>query len=680
MEAQLSLFIPALTPALDSNGNPISGATWNFYRTGTSSPESVYADFELETELGAVVTANSSGKFVPIYLDPTVTYRAVLEDEDSSTIDDIDPYNTGTGTAGQTVDITDFGIVAGDDDALAESNSDAVDGLLAFLLANNPTPASGGNPAIRVTAPAGHFRFAEPWVVKCALWLEGQSNSQRAGYATTFDFDLGGFEFHGPWTDHDGILGAATTTASGWRLENIACNSRAAAGTGHHGLHAVIRGDVIRCTFNAFPGDGIRIESITGFGASSGLHPNNANSARILFCQCGGNGGNGIHLLNGDANVISTYGCDVYSNGGFGIYDDAFLSNSHIGHHSAGNGLGFIYEGHKMGAVGAACAVPWPAWVTGTAYAVVNPGGQYRTNASKLYLLQKAGAGNTANAPTHTDTDGVTEADGYKWAYAGTSLYCWYHTAIGQTVAASTTTPGTNQAVWVPFYFGTGPIDGIPLWVSGMTWKNGGSYGGNSAVADSVWEACYGEDGQPPAQVRSPQLSIGGQAAVSQWSASAQIKGRNGAILNPGGFLAEKRYYNGEFLTAKFGGDLGAGGWLTLSHPTLHPDAFYGNQDVDTKFELGVSGAFITFTGTNTAFTGGRSTAQAGKVVVSEIFLGTGAAARSISRAAAAPTSGYHAVGEIVYNTVPVAGGKIGWVCVTAGEPGVWNLYGAIDP
>lgn len=35
--------------------------------------------------------------------------------------------------------------------------------------------------------------------------------------------------------------------------------------------------------------------------------------------------------------------------------------------------------------------------------------------------------------------------------------------------------------------------------------------------------------------------------------------------------------------------------------------------------------------------------------------------------------------GDIVFNSTPSAGGKIGWVCVTAGKPGVWKAFGAID-
>jgi hypothetical protein len=44
----------------------------------------------------------------------------------------------------------------------------------------------------------------------------------------------------------------------------------------------------------------------------------------------------------------------------------------------------------------------------------------------------------------------------------------------------------------------------------------------------------------------------------------------------------------------------------------------------------------------------------------------------------AAPTTGTWVVGDIVYQATPVAGGNIGFVCVTAGTPGTWKTFGAI--
>jgi hypothetical protein len=47
--------------------------------------------------------------------------------------------------------------------------------------------------------------------------------------------------------------------------------------------------------------------------------------------------------------------------------------------------------------------------------------------------------------------------------------------------------------------------------------------------------------------------------------------------------------------------------------------------------------------------------------------------------AAAAPTTGAHVVGEIVWNSAPASAGFIGWVCVTAGTPGTWKTWGLIS-
>lgn len=44
-----------------------------------------------------------------------------------------------------------------------------------------------------------------------------------------------------------------------------------------------------------------------------------------------------------------------------------------------------------------------------------------------------------------------------------------------------------------------------------------------------------------------------------------------------------------------------------------------------------------------------------------------------------APTVGTWNQGDVVYDTTPSASGKIGWVCTTAGTPGTWKAFGAID-
>lgn len=50
----------------------------------------------------------------------------------------------------------------------------------------------------------------------------------------------------------------------------------------------------------------------------------------------------------------------------------------------------------------------------------------------------------------------------------------------------------------------------------------------------------------------------------------------------------------------------------------------------------------------------------------------------TVSWANAVPASGDWVRGSIVYNALPSAPGVLGWVCVSGGSPGTWELFGAI--
>lgn len=59
--------------------------------------------------------------------------------------------------------------------------------------------------------------------------------------------------------------------------------------------------------------------------------------------------------------------------------------------------------------------------------------------------------------------------------------------------------------------------------------------------------------------------------------------------------------------------------------------------------------------------------------------IANGAASVNWSYGSAAPVSGAHLQGDIVWNTAPSSGGFIGWVCTTSGTPGTWKTWGAIS-
>lgn len=84
-------YLPVAQP-LDDAGRIMPGCYLVFYASETTDPEDVYADGSLGTSIGNEVTANAAGRFVPIYPDPTVSYRVQLFNEDDELQFDVDPY------------------------------------------------------------------------------------------------------------------------------------------------------------------------------------------------------------------------------------------------------------------------------------------------------------------------------------------------------------------------------------------------------------------------------------------------------------------------------------------------------------------------------------------------------------------------------------------------------------
>lgn len=60
MTDSVAVFSPMLRIS-DANGNPVSNGTVEFYEAGTSTPKTVYADKDLSTTLGTVISTDSSG-------------------------------------------------------------------------------------------------------------------------------------------------------------------------------------------------------------------------------------------------------------------------------------------------------------------------------------------------------------------------------------------------------------------------------------------------------------------------------------------------------------------------------------------------------------------------------------------------------------------------------------------
>jgi hypothetical protein len=109
---------------------------------------------------------------------------------------------------------------------------------------------------------------------------------------------------------------------------------------------------------------------------------------------------------------------------------------------------------------------------------------------------------------------------------------------------------------------------------------------------------------------------------------------------------------------------------------TVHRDL-----TVNGKFVV-ANGLFIVNNEGSVLIAGATTAVQIDGSVLAQGPVQTSGAAsyyRGHGARAAAPSSGTHIVGEIVFNADPIASGFIGWVCVTAGTPGTWKSWGAIS-
>lgn len=94
------LFADPQVKPLSAAGQFQSGCYYLFFLTGSLTPANVYQDGACTIPLTQVpasaqpsCTADSAGRFNPIYLIPTTTYRVQLFNAAGTKLEDVDPYN-----------------------------------------------------------------------------------------------------------------------------------------------------------------------------------------------------------------------------------------------------------------------------------------------------------------------------------------------------------------------------------------------------------------------------------------------------------------------------------------------------------------------------------------------------------------------------------------------------------
>jgi hypothetical protein len=261
------------------------------------------------------------------------------------------------------------------------------------------------------------------------------------------------------------------------------------------------------------------------------------------------------------------------------------------------------------------------------------------------------------------------------------------------TTLGGTTTPGTNLLVWYDVGSDATPYpERFPAWDSGTTYHPTMPYYGAS-VYSTLYNA-YVETSSIPCHSVGPV--IGGNPFCTSLTPTLIATSRGVASERGSGHYRSTGGDTGHLLYPKIGEEewvfVGSQGNSTadvfqranlMSHRVNGWDYSWGwNSGEDVSFNRDNGNTLFSWGGPNTSRTYGRSTAQPDILTLHDFALqdpSNSNNSRIHGTRDAAPTTGYHAQGEVMYNVAPTAGGFVGWVCTTAGTPGTWKQFGAIS-
>jgi hypothetical protein len=630
--------------------------------------------------LGPVITANGLGQLPTAYQDSATAYRLILKDKLGAQLDggDIDPFYFGL-VAG--VDGTDGIIVSTLPNAVssrtllaaisspvnlqsATLNEAGREGTFVFSATNLSTMVTGDPAQGIFVAPASDTTGASgAWVRKYTGdwsigWFGANPNDQlgagtdcyvsilamlscaaAVGKARTNDSLFNGliacelpgyyycsayFSIHTP-VHLRGLSGGMQGVTGGTRLRFPAGSAGVVVcGANNTGYTT---GSVATTT----GADGTILQGIT-FLAGTGSRPTIGTAHGVFFrvrgtwidCKSIGFSGHGLAIIAdtggtpfyGNANGCHIRGGAVTNNGDCGFY----VQGSDV---NAGDCIGLDTYGNGR-------------W------------GKYIKPFLNFSCLGGQEAGNGVAA--------------YVCYPAGGQVYS---VIVGQETAASTTTPGTNSAIWQPL---VGTTSGsYTTWTSGMTVISGGSI----YLGAGTYTEPYAEGSQGYAQIASGAICIGGLLGASN-------QDYIGPRITMGLGTLRTNSLTSSWSTGTASVDLMA------AQP--HFLRFQDTTDLPSRMIWALSGHDLLQYYSSTSnlyaqFTGPSTTAQFGTGAAypyatyngPNLMIGSSAStARKMTNGTVAPTTGAHGKGEIVWNQNMTVGSPIGWACTVAGTPGTW--------
>ncbi len=392
------------------------------------------------------------------------------------------------------------------------------------------------------------------------------------------------------------------------------------------------------------------------------VHSYNTVESGTESTPTGSGGGSvfeGLLITNKSNTVGATYG--IWMRGG-AVIRDCYVSgfSSHNIYINAGAGGGGLIEGN---------ANNWYIEHTRSAFsggngihiqgADANAGNGIALDCANNVgygIADYSFLGNTYSG-CHSADNGTSTTKRAQVNYGGRIYLC-----INATLG-STTTPGTNGAVW----FDWAATAGADTWVYGNTYVQGGAYAGIGASARNLFTNCYSESGQPPSYFSGSSQSIFGGLHAAGIANAYAFSG------DSGGFGAYNLRTN--ILDISSVKPTGPNGFSIMNIKTV--DSFYPwNFNASTPD----GGLYLTnggltnrqvyqITGPATTVTFGRSSPMPFVFAPTTTVIGS---SRVHSYAASKPTTGEHAAGEVCWNLTPTPGGPPGWSCISSGVPGVW--------
>ncbi len=541
----MSLFHAALQPALDTNGDPISGARWRFTLTGTTTNAAVYADDELNTSLGPYVDSNAAGRFAVIFLDDAVSYRARLWPDSTETgtpIKDIDPAN-GSAASGVIGLFSAASGVTTEDDRLRTSGYN--------------TAGLGGADYIYDAAVDAAYVLANPRV----SFVSANARGFRLDPNQPLVIQMFGGKADGGYTAAGVGPRTGTVGATDNALALAAALAYVQAIRITSGSNLIYRASP-EITFPAADGvydfaSTVEVRTTVRLrGHGSGTI---SSSASVLRWQPGMHG---MIFHDADTALAGTVSPSAYSASGFIVEGLAFIQHStgnnwladdyhaiwqrvrgvirdcFIGywsgdgiHVDATEGGGGLNEGNANNS----------AWerlgLYGNQNGIKVTGGDTNAGLGPLIDAQYNRAyglddnsflGNTWPGP-HTDQNGLTgsfQAGGQ--SSVASYLGNFYYVRDGQAVGASTNAPSGTTAdnTWWG-YLAASP-GGVVPWSSGLTWVQGGAYRANQSFnTRALFLGPYSEASNGASMVSYPAQLIGGLLAGA-------LKGTGGLRLDNG--------------------------------------------------------------------------------------------------------------------------------------------------